>query len=104
VRVAYCSLCGLPAEFCEYNTEVPHPSSAGGAQDAPAADAGASAKAKAQKGVAELSLGDGEGAAAGAASDGVSARAALRHDLNAALTSSAALDCCRASGGRGRQS
>jgi len=28
VIVTYCTLCGLPPEFCEYNTEVAHPKAA----------------------------------------------------------------------------
>jgi hypothetical protein len=66
VRMKYCALCGLPEEFCEYNTEVPHPSRAASAQDAPppAAGGASSAAAAAEQAVASLSLGDAEGGAA----------------------------------------
>jgi hypothetical protein len=63
VRVVYCTVCGLPPEFCEYNTEVPHPA---GAQDAPAASSGGGGAAQAQQALAALSLAGGGGAAAGA--------------------------------------
>ena len=65
VRVKYCELCGLPEEFCEYNTEVPHPSRAASAQDAPPTAGGASSSAAAvEQGVAGMSLGGAEGGAA----------------------------------------
>lgn len=65
VRVVYCTVCGLPPEFCEYNTEVPHPASS--AQDAPAGASGGGSAAKAQQALAGLSLADaGEGPAGGA--------------------------------------
>jgi hypothetical protein len=64
VRVVYCTVCGLPPEFCEYNTEVPHPA---GAQDAPAASSGGGGAARAQQALAALSLAGGGEAAAGGA-------------------------------------
>ena len=75
VQVQYCALCGLPPEFCVYNTEVPHPAS-GGVQDAPAAAPSGSGAAAAAAGVAELSLGGGGGAAGAAAGAVRAARAA----------------------------
>ena len=65
VRVVYCTVCGLPPEFCEYNTEVPHPAST---QDAPARPSGGSGTGKAEQTLAALSLeGAGEASAGGKA-------------------------------------
>ena len=53
VRVVYCTVCGLPPEFCEYNTDVPHPASA---QDAPAGSSGGGGADKTQQALAAMSL------------------------------------------------
>ena len=69
VRVVYCTVCGLPPEFCEYNTDVPHPASA---QDAPAAGSSGvgGGAANAQQALAALSLaGTGEAPAGGASAE-----------------------------------
>ena len=68
VRVVYCTVCGLPPEFCEYNTEVPHPA---GTQDTPAGSSGGGATA-AQQALASLSLaGAGEASSGGAGAEPV---------------------------------
>ena len=78
VRVAYCTVCGLPPEFCEYNTEVPHPAST---QDAPARPSGGSGAGKAEQGLAALSLEGTGGASAGGSAGAELVRDGLRARL-----------------------
>jgi len=78
VRVAYCTVCGLPPEFCEYNTEVPHPAST---QDAPARPSGGSGAGKAEQALAALSLEGTGGASAGGSAGAELVRDGLRARL-----------------------
>ena len=78
LQIEYCLVCGLPPEFCEYNTEVPHPAASTAAK-APKPDAPSAAQA------VETRLGDlsvsGERPAAPAPGPAVRASAAGRHSL-----------------------
>jgi hypothetical protein len=49
LQIEHCHVCGLPPEFCEYNTEVPHPAAG---TPAPKADAASADQA------VEIRLGD----------------------------------------------
>ena len=81
VRVVYCTVCGLPPEFCEYNSEVPHPAST---QDTPAGPSGGSGAGKAEQALAALSLEGAGGASAGGSGGAELVRAGMRARLSIA--------------------